>query len=450
LQAIDALITGGDEQARAAAQSILVDRASATITLRGALISALVRLDDPRVAATLLKEYPTLEAELKPRVIEVLTARKAWSKALLTAIATKELPAEALNANQVRNLLSTGDKELEALVTKTWGTIRTARDPAREQLVADMRKLIRSTPGDPRQGAELYKKLCGQCHKLHGEGQEVGPDITVNGRGSFEQLLSNVFDPSLVIGASYQGRTVLTTDGRVLTGLMVEDNDKRIVLKQQGGKLETIARAAVEEVKVSDLSLMPEGIEKQYKPQEIADLFAYLTLDKPPSDPSARKIPGTKELKPHDEHDPQKYREILDETLPGFTTPKSGIDGIGLVQEHHGRQYVVRTHPVDRNKPCILSRTVEIPADKKTRLALGVSHHVSDQGAGDWRLIVKVDGRAIYQSDINSKTTQNGWLDASIDLTPYAGKTIALELLNQPTDWFYEHAYWSRAESISE
>ena len=44
---------------------------------------------------------------------------------------------------------------------------------------------------------------------------------------------------------------------------------------------------------VSKVSLMPEGLEKQLKPQEIADLFAFLTLDKPPGDPSARKIPGT-------------------------------------------------------------------------------------------------------------------------------------------------------------
>src|SRR5690606_36077723 len=147
----------------------------------------------------------------------------------------------------------------------------TDRDPAREEMIAEMRKLIRSTPGDPHRGQELYKKLCGQCHKLHGEGEEVGPDITVNGRGSFEQLLSNVFDPNLVIGASYQSRTVTTTDGRVLTGLLVEDNDQRVVLKQQGGKLETIARADVEEIVVSPLSLMPEGIEKQYSKQEIAD-----------------------------------------------------------------------------------------------------------------------------------------------------------------------------------
>src|SRR5262245_6844511 len=142
-------------------------------------------------------------------------------------------------------------------------------------------------------GVSVFKNLCGQCHKMHGEGQDVGPDITLNGRSDFEQLLSNVFDPSLVIGAAYQATTVATKKGQVLTGLVVEDNAQRVVLKTEGGKLETIPRGEIEDIAVSKVSLMPEGVEKQLKPQEIADLFAYLTLDKPPSDPTAKKIPGT-------------------------------------------------------------------------------------------------------------------------------------------------------------
>jgi putative heme-binding domain-containing protein len=134
--------------------------------------------------------------------------------------------------------------------------------------------------------------VCGQCHKIYGEGQEVGPDITVNGRGSFDQLMSNVFDPSLVIGAAYQAQTVITADGRVITGLIAEDSPQRVVLKVQGGKLETIARDDIEESETSRLSLMPENLEQQLKPEELADLFAFITLDKPPDDPTARRLPG--------------------------------------------------------------------------------------------------------------------------------------------------------------
>ena len=68
-----------------------------------------------------------------------------------------------------------------------------------------MRTFLRTTPAT-RSPGEVFKKLCAQCHKIYGEGQDVGPDITLNGRGSFEQLLSNVFDPSLVIGAATRRR----------------------------------------------------------------------------------------------------------------------------------------------------------------------------------------------------------------------------------------------------
>ena len=76
------------------------------------------------------------------------------------------------------------------------------------------------------------------------------------------------------------------------TGLLVEDSPQRVVLKVQGGKLETVAREDVDAMKVSELSLMPEGLEKQLKPQEIADLFAFITLDKHPDDRTARPIPS--------------------------------------------------------------------------------------------------------------------------------------------------------------
>ena len=100
-----------------------------------------------------------------------------------------------------------------------------------------------------------------------------------------------MFDPSLVIGAAYQARTVVA-GGRVLTGLTVEDNEQRIVLKVQGGKLETIPRTRSKRFSLSELSLMPEELEKQFKPQELADLFAFLTLDKPPGDPTGRQTAG--------------------------------------------------------------------------------------------------------------------------------------------------------------
>jgi putative heme-binding domain-containing protein len=291
-QAIATLVSAKDPAATQAAAEILSRRDNVARALQLGAINALSRSEDPAVAEAVLANYSQLAADAQAAAIELLTQRAAWAQPLVKAVAAEQVPKSALNINQVRKLISLSDRDVSQAVAKLWGTVREGRDPQREALVRQMRLLLASRRGDSQQGVVVFAKLCGQCHKIHGQGQEVGPDITVNGRASYEQLLSSVFDPSLVIGEAYQARTVRTVDGRVLTGLLAEDSQERVVLKVQGGKLEAVARDDVQAMKVSELSLMPEGIEKQLSPQEIADLFAFITLDKHPDDPAARPIAG--------------------------------------------------------------------------------------------------------------------------------------------------------------
>ena len=293
LRALNALIGSADPTVLDVVGPTLADRKAGSPGFRGQLLASLGRLDAPRVAEVVLASYPRLEPELQPKAVELLTQRTPWVRALLDAVGREVIPSSALNVNQIRKLASTKDRELADRVKSIWGTVREGRNPAREQVIERMRATLKDAHGDPVAGALVFKNVCGQCHKIYGEGQEVGPEVTLNGRGSYEQLLSNIFDPSLVIGPAYQATTVATNDGRVLTGLLVEDSPQRVVLKLQGGKTETIAKSAVEESKLSPLSLMPEGLEGQVTPKELADLFAYITLDKPPGDPTARPLPGT-------------------------------------------------------------------------------------------------------------------------------------------------------------
>jgi putative heme-binding domain-containing protein len=156
-----------------------------------------------------------------------------------------------------------------------------------------MKDLFVKGKGDAVEGKNVFKRVCAQCHRIHGGGVDVGPDVTSNGRADFDQLLSNVFDPSLVIGSGYQATIVTTKQGQVVSGLLVEDSPQRVVLKVQGGEQKTFARADVEERVTSKISMMPEDLEKQLRPQEIIDLLEYLSLDRPPEDAKARRIPGT-------------------------------------------------------------------------------------------------------------------------------------------------------------
>jgi putative membrane-bound dehydrogenase-like protein len=331
LQALRALVAAGDEQLLDVVSQVLMSKAeipnpkpqtpnlksqisdfksqisdfkSQISDFKSQTLAALGQLDQPRVADVVLQAYPHLEPDVQPKAIELLTQRASWAKRLLPRLVPaptnggrepadpNTIPASALNLNQARRLLDTGDKELAGLVEKHWGSVRSAPNADRAKMIADMKQTLRTTPGDPFAGEKAFKKVCAQCHKIYGEGADVGPDVTSNGRNDFNQLLSNVFDPSLVIGAGYRSYTVATQDGRVLNGLLVEESPQRVVLKVQGGKLETIPRADIDVYKVSEISMMPEQLEKQLTPQEIIDLFAFLILDKHPSDKSAKRLPG--------------------------------------------------------------------------------------------------------------------------------------------------------------
>jgi putative membrane-bound dehydrogenase-like protein len=294
LRALDALMTVRDASLRKTIGSALgSDYPRNQPGFRGQVLIKLSKLDDPWVADMVFEIYPRLTPDEQAKSIELLTQRPTWAKSLLKEIGDKKISKNVVNVNQARRLLATRDAELVKLVEKHWGIPRDSRNPERERVVAQMKELYTKTPGDAKAGAAHFKKICAQCHKIYGEGVEVGPDITSNGRSDFDQLLSNIFDPSLVIGAGYQAVIVNTKQGQSLTGLLVEDSKERVVLKVQGGELKTIPRKDVDEQFTSKLSMMPEDLEKQLRPQEIVDLLSYLSLDRPPDDAKARKIPGT-------------------------------------------------------------------------------------------------------------------------------------------------------------
>lgn len=260
--------------------------------VRAEALAVLARSDDPSVPTAVLEALPTLPPHVAPRALDLLTQRAGWARAMLEAVAAGRLPPPVLDANQLQRLAALDNPELAEVVRERWGVVRAGRSPDRERVVNEMRTLAVGTRGDPFRGEAVFTRVCASCHRIHGRGADVGPDITANGRASFDQLLANVFDPSLVIGVSYQSWTVVTDDGRAITGLLVEDGPDRVVLKTPGGAVEAIPRADVEMIRGNETSLMPEGLEKQCSAGELADLLAFLSLDRPPSDPSARPIPG--------------------------------------------------------------------------------------------------------------------------------------------------------------
>lgn len=256
--------------------------------------------DRNRAADVLLSGWSKLPRDQQFTIIEPLTAQAGTMLKLVDAVKSGSVNKELLNTNQLRKWQTSGDEKLVAAIESIWGRVRESDNAERQKLVQERLKLLRGTnsQGTPSKGSVargqfVFNRVCAQCHQLHGKGLEVGPNITNNGRGNLDQLISNILDPSLVIGNAFQARTVLTVDGEVVAGLVVADDERFLRLKVQGGKvLEFDKEKDIEQVKVSTKSLMPDGLEEQMTEQEFIDLCALLCLVNTPEATENELIPG--------------------------------------------------------------------------------------------------------------------------------------------------------------
>ena len=132
-----------------------------------------------------------------------------------------------------------------------------------------------------------------------------------------------------------------------------------------------------------------------------------------------------------------KWQGIVQQSAPKFSINGSGVGGVVRFDSFRNKT-ATRTHPIKRGVPSVLSRKLKIEDDMKTILRATVSHHPH----GDWELRVRVNGKIISRKEVSSKTVTNEWLTHEVDLSPYAGKEIHLQLDNQPTDWRNEWGYW--------
>jgi putative membrane-bound dehydrogenase-like protein len=273
---------GGPENVPAIAA--LAGDANAPVLIRQAAVDALGSMNDSKAADVLVSQYREMPADLKPMAINALTHSVAAASALVQAVDDRKIGVNDVTVNHVRQILGLNDRMLADRVTLIWGKVKTERDPERVKVVEQMRKAIASRPpGDVYAGKAVFNRICAQCHSIYGSKQgAVGPDLTGAGRENLDAILTNVLDPSLVIGAPYLVYVARTKDGETYSGILVEKSDQRLVLKDPTKQM-VIPAADLEKLTVQNISMMPEGLEKTMSEQEFTDLVAFLlTRESPP------------------------------------------------------------------------------------------------------------------------------------------------------------------------
>ena len=244
--------------------------------LSTAVASALVYSDDKKAGEQLLRRFDQLDPAGKAIAINTLSTRPAWASLLLGRVADGKIEKSFISAAHSRQIMNMGDQKLTQKLIEVWGEVRQT-SAERQSQIDEVKASLTSGEFKPdlKNGHELYVKNCASCHTLSGRGGKIGPDLTGSDRKNLNYLLENILDPSASVAESFRASIVQLEDGRVLTGVVVSEN-QRVVQLQTKDDLLTIDLKTIEQRKMTKSSLMPEGLLNELSKQQVADLFGFL------------------------------------------------------------------------------------------------------------------------------------------------------------------------------
>jgi len=260
-----------------------VARQAADDPLRREAIASLANYNDAHIADMAIELYSPEAKALRFALHQLLVTRPTWSLQLLTAIDHGDVDASTLaeDTEVVLRMRQMNDPGLSLLLERHVGHVQRETADTLSQQVATAAATIRAGFGSPKEGRLLFEKTCAKCHRLFGQGGQVGPDLTSYQRDRLETMLLSVIHPSAEIREGYVTHQLETADGRQLLGFLIDQDPQVVVLRNSEGQDIAIPRDLIESMSPQTISLMPEGLTRHLSDQQLRDLFAYLSSSQP-------------------------------------------------------------------------------------------------------------------------------------------------------------------------
>jgi putative membrane-bound dehydrogenase-like protein len=246
-------------------------------TVRVPVLQALGKYEHPQTADRLLQNWKDFTVEERLAAAQTLAARVSWSGSLLDAVEGGQIPVADVSAYTARQIDGLGDSELQTQLVRVWGELRPTPEVKARQ-IRRLKSLL--TPetlerADTGAGRALFQKSCSNCHRLFGTGGTIGPDITGSQRTNLDYLLQTLMDPGAEVARDFQLESIQTLDGRVISGIVVEESDVALTLQSVNERF-VVAHEMIEDRAVSKASMMPDGLLQSLTNDQIRQLFAYL------------------------------------------------------------------------------------------------------------------------------------------------------------------------------
>ncbi|QDU29342.1 Cytochrome c [Anatilimnocola aggregata] len=240
------------------------------------LAAAMGLAGDPRGNELLLSVIGNSERSVPVRsaAVTAIGRNKAGQEQLLKLVEAGTL-AKELNFAAANVLLSSTDAAIKTAAGKHL-TLPATADSKPLPTVAE---LVKRT-GDVAAGKQVFGTIgtCIKCHKVRGEGKDVGPDLSeIGSKLSKEAFYVSILDPSAGISHNFETYTLLLADGTVQNGILVSQTDADIQIKTADAIVKQFPRDEVEDFKKSTVSLMPADLQKALTAQNLVDVVEYLT-----------------------------------------------------------------------------------------------------------------------------------------------------------------------------
>ncbi|RPA68271.1 dehydrogenase [Cyclobacteriaceae bacterium YHN15] len=245
--------------------------------LRKEVIQSVAAFDNEALGKLLIDNYSKFSAEEKLESVQTLSSRSRYGNLLTKEIKEKRIPKSDVPPNVARQLL----RVVGSGFIEVWGPIETvAKDEAAYEKYRGILTPSALSNGNLIAGKAVFQKSCGSCHKMYGEGGDMGPDLTGSNRTDVDYILLNVLEPSAEIQDDYKMVVINTLDGRTYSGNIISENQRQITLRVVGQDPVLINKSSIQSKDITDVSMMPPGLFENLSEKEIVDLMAYLKTNK--------------------------------------------------------------------------------------------------------------------------------------------------------------------------
>ncbi len=269
-RAVRVLANARDAELRGKLPGLLDDAA-----LRAEAIRAVAAYDDAELVDLLLSRYAQWSEADRLTVVQTLAARPGYGRRLTDAIRDGAVPKRdvpAYVARQLRRVVGAGFVDV-------WGPV----DQLEDDQAAAFRKyraLLTDDAvarADPRRGRAVFGRACAACHRMYGEGADIGPDITGSNRADLDYILSNILAPSEEIQEGYELVLITTRDGRTWAGNLATEDERQVTLRVVGSEEAVVVpKSEIRSRDVAPVSIMPPGLLSTLTDAEVLDLMAFL------------------------------------------------------------------------------------------------------------------------------------------------------------------------------